>query len=105
MTDPKPPNNFSCEGDSPNNDVTVDGTPVEEFIGIPGTTRGDEIEVRLDLLKNSYNRSNGDKEDIQQLLDLVAEERKQHAPYGSCRGRYRYQYGTKAGVGSTQAEG
>ena len=78
MTHPKPPNNFSCEDDSPKNDVTVDGIDVEEFIDTSDTIRGNEIEIRLGLLKNSYNRSNGEKEDIQQLLDLVVEERKQH---------------------------
>jgi hypothetical protein len=32
----------------------------------------------LGLFKYSYNRSNGEKEDIEQLLDLVVEERKYH---------------------------
>ncbi len=35
MTHPKPPNNFSCEGDSPKNDVTFDGISVEESIDTP----------------------------------------------------------------------
>ncbi len=78
MTHPKPPNNFSCEGDSPKNGVTFNGISVEEFIDTPDTIRGDEIEIWLGLFKYSYNRSNGEKEDIEQLLDLVVEERKYH---------------------------
>jgi hypothetical protein len=76
MTHPKPPDNFSCEGDSPKNDGTFDGISVEESIDTPDTIRGDEIEIWLGFKKKLYNRSNGEKEDIQQLLDLVVEERK-----------------------------
>jgi hypothetical protein len=55
----KPPNNFSCEGDSPKNDVTVDDISVEEFIDTPDTIRGNKIKIWLGLFKNLYNRSNG----------------------------------------------
>ena len=47
MTDPKPPNNFSCEGDSPEYSATVDGAPVEEFNDTPGSIIGDQIVIRL----------------------------------------------------------
>jgi hypothetical protein len=76
MTDPKPPDNLFGPTVSPKNDLTVDGAPVDEDIGNYNIYRAIEIEKLLDVLKNSRSPSNGDKESIQRLMDLVAEERK-----------------------------
>jgi hypothetical protein len=76
MTDPKPPDNLFDASVSPNNELTVDGAPVDEDIDTCITYRGTEIEKLLDVIKNSSSPSNGDKESIQRLMDLVAEERK-----------------------------
>jgi hypothetical protein len=60
----------------PKNDLTVDGKPVEEDIGDYNSYRGNEIDKLVDVLKNVSSPPNGNKESIQRLMDLVAEERK-----------------------------
>jgi hypothetical protein len=81
MTDPKPPNNLFDTSVWPKNDLTVDGAPVEEDIGDYNSYRGNEIDKLVNVLKNSRSPSNGGKESIQCLMDLVFEERKDVLDY------------------------
>ena len=76
MTHPKPPDNFRDIGESPTTYVSVDSASVGEDIDAYNESRGLEIEKVLVVLKNLANITKSDKEAIQQLMDLGAEERK-----------------------------
>jgi hypothetical protein len=76
MTDPRPTDNLFGTSVSPKNDLTVDGGPVDEDNCIYKSYRKIEIEKVLEVLNDSSSPSNGDKESILRLTDLVAEERK-----------------------------
>jgi hypothetical protein len=76
MTDPKPPDNLFHTSVSPKNGLTVDGTPVDKDICIYNSYRRIESEKLLEVLNDSSYPSKGNKESIQRLTDLVAEERK-----------------------------
>ena len=76
MTHPKPPDNFRDTGESPTTRLTVNGAPVGEAIDASNERRGLEIDTVLIFFKNSTTITSCDNEAIQELVELVAEDRK-----------------------------
>jgi hypothetical protein len=72
MTYPKLPDNFSNEGELPNNDlVMTNGEPIVEGICTFNADRGQAITYMLGLLKNWSSPSNGNQEAIHHLMGTL----------------------------------
>ncbi len=61
MTDPKPLNNSSDKGVLPNNNLAVNGAPIDEEMGTFNANIGHKIENLLGLLKHSSSSSKNSK--------------------------------------------